>query len=197
MMLYLSYTIGILTSAFVGYYFDIESVVRNSFIVLIHKIRSAFHLVDSDEERLPTSNDIAQMLDILNLSLSAGLSFDFALAIYCSKFNNRLSKDLGNALFSWQIGATTRLKALSNLSSVYKNPAFDRFVQCVVESIELGAPIAQTLENHSDMIRQARRRELEINIEKLPIKILIPLTTLILPAMLLAILGPIFAGLFK
>ncbi len=196
-MLYLSYVIGISTSAFLGYYFEIETFLKVFFL----RIRQAFHQVflrhSTFEDKPPSSNDIAQMLDILVLCLSAGLSFDYALAMYCSKFDNKLSHDLNHALFSWQIGVTTRTEALSRLAGKYKNPSFERFVQCVVESLELGAPLAQTLESHADMIRQTRRHELESEIEKLPIKILIPLTTLILPAMLIAILGPIFSGLIR
>ncbi len=195
-MLYLSYALALVTAAVYGYYFEIEVAIHHTVRSLRRAISRALGSKAHADEKAPSSNDIAQMLDILVLSLSAGLSFDYSLELYCSKFDNRLSRDLNNALFSWQIGATTRLAALTNLSDAYHNPSFERFVQCVVESIELGAPIAQTLESHADMIRQTRRYELEANIEKLPIKILIPLTTLILPAMLIAILGPIFAGLF-
>ncbi len=195
-MLYLNAALGIICTGLAGAILDIESVLRklaSQISFSVKRLLSGQH----NEEKLPTSSDIAQMLDILVLSLSAGLSFDFALAMYCAKFSNRLSKDLNSALFSWQIGAKTRVEALKSLSTTYKNPSFDRFVQCVVESIELGAPLAQTLESHAEMIRQTRRYELEAKIEKLPIQILIPLTTLILPAMLIAILGPIFAGLFS
>ncbi len=196
-MLYFSYVIGIVSAAVVGYYIEIEKVLYR----IYHRLRITFISLlvwkKHPEERLPTNDDIAQMLDLLVLSLSAGLSFDYSVSMYCSKFENRLSQDMNNALFSWQIGATNRLDALEALSEMYQNPSFERFVQCVTESIELGAPIAQTLESHADMIRQTRRYDLEENIEKLPIKILIPLTTLILPAMLIAILGPIFAGVFN
>ena len=196
-MLYLSYTIAIVISALFGYYIEVEDILYGAFNALRRQVHYVFTVHGQSKDSAPSANDIAQMLDILVLSLSAGLSFDYSVEIYCNKFDNRLSRDLNNALFSWQIGATTRLGALNKLSEEYKDPSFERFVQCVVESIELGAPIAQTLESHADMIRQTRRFELEANIEKLPIKILIPLTTLILPAMLIAILGPIFAGLFK
>ncbi len=193
-MFYPNYALGLVAAGCLGYVVEIEEYAKKFIQKIRGKVQSGFVRKD---DRLPTSSDIAQMLDLLVLSLSAGLSFDFSLAMYCSKFDNRLSRDMYSALFSWQIGATTRVDALEHLSGVYKDPSFERFVQCVVESIELGAPIAQTLESHSEMIRQTRRYELEEEIEKLPIKILIPLTTLILPAMLIAILGPIFAGLFN
>ncbi len=196
-MLYLSYIFGILSFGILGYLVEIDKVLAR----IVTKIKQGIHaktlLSKSSEDQIPTSDDIAQMLDVLILSLSAGLSFDCSVGMYCERFDNRLSHDLDSALFSWQIGAMSRVEALNKLSQTYNDPSFERFVQCVVESIELGSPIAQTLQQHVDVIRQSRRFELEERIEKLPIKILIPLTTLILPAMLLAILGPIFAGIFN
>ncbi len=193
-MLYLSCLVAMGSAGLLGYLIDIEVLVSRLYRASLGVWRGLF--VKNDTSSLkPTSSDIAQMLDLLILALSAGLSFDYALDLYCKSHDNLLAHDLHNALFSWQIGATTRLEGLKALSFKYENPSFERFVQCVTESMELGAPIAHTLENHADMIRQTRQFEQEQLIEKLPIQILIPLTTLILPAMLIAILGPIFAGL--
>ncbi len=137
-MLSLSWVLGIISAGALGYICDVERVIQYIFRNCMSALRRLFHRTANADEKSPSSNDIAQMLDLLVLSLSAGLSFDYSVAMYCSQYDNRLSRDLSEALFSWQIGFYTRVEALEQLAQTYNNRAFDRFVQCVVESIELG-----------------------------------------------------------
>lgn len=58
----------------------------------------------------------------------------------------------------------------------------------------LGAPLAETLAAQSREIRAAHRAAVEREIERAPVKLLIPTGTLILPALLLSILGPLLGA---
>ncbi|WP_028263320.1 type II secretion system F family protein [Atopobium fossor] len=138
--------------------------------------------------------NLPAFLDILNLGLSAGMSFDTSLNLYCSKFNTNLALCLRRSLLSWQIGEQSRSEALRLLARELDLAPFSRFVTAVDEALRFGSPLAHTLSAQAELIREEQRSTLEEQVEKVPIKMLIPLGTLIVPAMLLAILGPLLSA---
>lgn len=131
------------------------------------------------------------LLDVLTLGLSAGLSFDASLELYCTRYANELSSALAEAMVSWRMGVTTRSEALSQLARRLEVDALKRFSAAVIEALAFGSPLADVLEHQAQAIRDEHRSHVEEAIEKVPVKMLIPLGTLIVPAMLLAILGPL------
>ncbi len=138
--------------------------------------------------------ELPVMLDVVTLGLSAGLSFDSSLALYCGRYDNELSRALAGAMLSWQIGASTREAALKGLEGDLEVAALGRFASCVNESLAFGTPLSASLERQAQVIRDEQRAQIEEEIEKVPVKMLIPLGTLIVPAMLLAILGPLLGS---
>lgn len=134
------------------------------------------------------------LLDLLHLGLLAGLSFDAALQLYCERSDTHLAKRLSGTLMSWQLGLTTRQRALSDLANELDVDALDRFSSAVAEALAFGSPLAQVLSQQAHTIRDQQRAQIEEQIEKAPVKMLIPLGTLIVPAMLLAILGPFISS---
>lgn len=139
-------------------------------------------------------DELPALLDILSLGLSAGLSFDASLELYCSRMENGLAAELRGALFSWRCGMANRQEALESLGSELGLPAFQRFASAVTESLGFGSPLADALESQSRLLREEERLRVEERIEKVPVKMLIPLGTLVVPAMLLAILGPLLGA---
>lgn len=145
------------------------------------------------EERARREACLAQMpemVDVVVLGLSAGVSFDAALGMYCSRYRTLLASELASAMRSWELGFKTRRQALEDLAARMGVEAFATFVATVNESIEFGAPLAEALVEQGEIVRAARRSELQERIEKAPVKMLVPVGTMVLPAMLLAILGP-------
>lgn len=133
------------------------------------------------------------MIDVVVLGLSAGLSFDSSLELYCSRYGDALSRELGHALLSWRMGAETRGEALERAASFLGVPQLARFGSVACESLAFGSPLAETLERQAQVMRDEQRSLVEEEIERAPVKMLVPLGTLIVPAMLLAILGPLLA----
>lgn len=140
--------------------------------------------------------ELPQMLDVVTLGLGSGLSFDGSLDLYCTRSKSALSSELNRAMTRWRLGLVTREEALDGVGSELHIQALKRFAHVVGESLTFGAPLAQTLEHQSDLLRAEQRSQLEEDLEKLPVKMLIPLGTLILPAMLIAILGPLLGSSF-
>ena len=74
-----------------------------------------------------------------------------------------------------------------------ESPAIRRFADAVTEALSFGTPLASVLEHQAGALRAEHRMAVEEQIEKAPVKMLIPLGTLIVPAMLLSILGPLLS----
>lgn len=137
-----------------------------------------------------------QMFDILTLGLSAGLSFDASLDLYLARTHNALAKELFYTQMLWRLGEASRSDALLKLAERLDVAVIRRFASAVNEALLFGVPLAATLVAQSKDIRLEQKAEVEEAIEKIPVKLLIPLGTLVVPAMLLAIMGPLLAGAF-
>ena len=133
--------------------------------------------------------EVSEMIDVVRLGLSAGLSFDAALEIFCANRRSVLALRLERACMAWQVGDEL-LAAARDLDV----RALETFAITVGQALALGAPLAETLAAQSREIRAAHRAAVEREIERAPVKLLIPTGTLILPALLLSILGPLLGA---
>ena len=143
----------------------------------------------STRERI--MREMPTFLDILTLGLSAGLSFDASVELYCARYRTDLAERMSNAMLAWRLGACGRDEALEKIARETDAPAMRRFAATVGEALAFGSPLAGVLEHQAEVIRAEQRAQIEEEIERMPVKMLIPLGTLIVPAMLLAILGPL------
>ena len=127
--------------------------------------------------------EVSEMIDVVRLGLSAGLSFDAALEIFCANRRSVLALRLERACMAWQVGVGTREDELLAAARDLDVRALETF------AITVGQALAQSRE-----IRAAHRAAVEREIERAPVKLLIPTGTLILPALLLSILGPLLGA---
>lgn len=141
-----------------------------------------------------TLAEVSEMIDVVRLGLSAGLSFDASLEMYCQNRRTALAGALDGARISWQVGMGSREAELMAVADRMGVRALESFAVSVGQALALGAPLAETLAAQSREIRIAHRAEVERQIERAPVKLLIPTGTLILPALLLSILGPLLAA---
>jgi tight adherence protein C len=141
-----------------------------------------------------TLRQFPEMLDVLTLGLSAGLSFDASLELYCRRSETELARLFSAAQQSWRMGMLSRDEALRRLAGEVDMQALRRFSQAVSQALYFGSPLAVVLERQAQAMRDEQRSEIEERIEKVPVRMLIPLGTLIVPAMLLAILGPLLSS---
>lgn len=138
--------------------------------------------------------ELPQMLDVVNLGLLSGLSFDASLELYCEHFHTPTAASFRECLLSWRMGTCTRDGALASLAEEMDVAALRSFAATVSQALTFGSPLAAALERQAHAIRDEQRSELEEEIERVPVRMLIPLGTLVVPAMLLAILGPLLGG---
>lgn len=159
------------------------------------RLRVAREAARQERQKDRRLDELAELVDVVSLGLSAGISFDAALAIYCSRYDTALAGELGEAMQSWRLGLASRSDALGALARRMDVGAFTTFAETVTEALDFGAPLARTLAEQAQAIRDERRSAVQERIEKTPVKMLLPTGALILPAMLLAILGPLLASL--
>ena len=140
---------------------------------------------------------LSQMIEVVSLGLKSGMSFDRALSLYCQRFEGSLSAALTLAQRQWSHGLVDRDEALRRVAQTYDSPLFSRFAENVIRSLRFGTSLADGLAALAVEARAARKAKLEEQVAKAPVKMLLPVGTLILPAMLILILGPVMLDLME
>jgi tight adherence protein C len=129
------------------------------------------------------------VLDLLTLSVEAGMSFDAALQRLVKRLRGPLIDELTLMLRDTQLGAS-RSEALSGLAARVDAPEMTSFVRALVQADRLGVPLAQMLRTQADDLRHRLRNEAEEHAMKAPVKMLFPTVLLIFPAVFIVVLGP-------
>jgi tight adherence protein C len=132
---------------------------------------------------------IPDVLDLLTISVKAGLGFDAALGKVVEKTEGPLTDEFRRALAEVRIGKTRR-DALKEMVGRTNVPALTNFIGAIVQAEQLGVAIANVLEIQSEQLRIERRQRAEEMAAKAPIKMLFPLVGCIFPSMFIVILGP-------
>jgi len=128
-------------------------------------------------------------IDLLTISVEAGLGFDLALQRVVEKWDNDLSREFGRVLGDVRLGKSRR-DALRELVGRTGVPDLSTFVAAVIQADQLGVSIAKILRVQSDQLRVRRRQRAEELAHQAPIKMLFPLVFLVFPSMFVVILGP-------
>jgi tight adherence protein C len=119
------------------------------------------------------------------------------LEFYYRCFPGGLSSLCERLQTQWSHGLITREEGLRSLSKSYNSPLLERVIESIIRSLRFGTSLAKTLSAAGTEIRATRKTKLEEKVAKAPVKMLIPIGTLILPAMLILILGPILLELIS
>jgi len=128
-------------------------------------------------------------LDLLTISVEAGLPFDGAMQRVADKWDNELSKAFQRVLTELRVGKS-RSDALRDMSERMDVPDVTSFVAALIQADQLGISIAKVLRIQSEQMRIKRRQRAEEKAQQAPIKMLIPMTFLIFPVVMIVILGP-------
>jgi tight adherence protein C len=132
---------------------------------------------------------IPDVLDLLTISVKAGLGFDAALGKVVEKTEGPLTDEFRRALAEVRIGKARR-DALREMVGRTNVPALTNFIGAIIQAEQLGVAIANVLEIQSEQLRVERRQRAEEMAAKAPIKMLFPLVGCIFPSMFIVILGP-------
>ncbi|MFZ0995194.1 MAG: type II secretion system F family protein [Candidatus Dormiibacterota bacterium] len=128
-------------------------------------------------------------LDLLCISVEAGLGFDAALARVVEKFDNALSREFAFVLNEVRLGRP-RHEAMEDLGRRSGVDELNSFIQALVQSDQLGVGIARVLRIQSDEIRRRRRQKAEAKAQSASLKMLFPMVGCIFPVLFVILLGP-------
>ena len=152
-------------------------------IVLYQK---AYNRADRMRKELPDA------LDLLTISVEAGLAFDAAMSQVARQTEGPLAEEFFRVLQEMQIGMgrTDAFRAMAERTDV---DDIRTFVTALVQADAFGIPIANVLRIQAREMRLKRSQRAEEQAQKVPVKILFPLIFCILPTLFIVVIGP--AGL--
>lgn len=129
------------------------------------------------------------ILDLLSVSVEAGLSFDSALQKVVEKYDGPLTTEFEKAIQEINMGKPRR-DALRDMGARVEVDEVTTFLGSIIQADQLGVSITNVLKLQSQQVRANRRMRAEEKAQKAPIKILIPLVMFIFPTILIVLLGP-------
>jgi tight adherence protein C len=128
-------------------------------------------------------------LDLLTICVEAGLGFDQAMSNVAKKWDNELSHAFGRVIKEIQLGKTRR-DALKSMSERIDLPEMSSFVAAIIQSEQLGVSMSKVLHIQSEQMRMLRRQYAEELAHQAPVKMLIPMVSLIFPSIFIVLLTP-------
>jgi tight adherence protein C len=158
--------------AYVGYYIP-EWILRSKSGKRQHQIQRA----------LPDA------LDLLSITVEAGLGFDAAMARVARQAGGPLGEEMHRVLQEMQIGKT-RADALRDLGDRTSIPELKGFVLAMIQADIFGISVSKVLQVQAREMRIKRRQRAEEQAQKVPVKIVFPLILCIFPSLFIVLLGP-------
>lgn len=156
-----------------------------------------FYLSKRIEERKRLIlKDLPYTLDLITVSVEAGLSFDGAMARVVNNINGELCDEFSKALKEIKMGIE-RKTALKNLSDRCEVKELSMFISALIQADDLGVSLGRVLRIEASNLREHRKQVAREKAMKAPIKMLFPLIFFIFPSIFIIILGPAVIRIVK
>jgi len=128
-------------------------------------------------------------LDLLTISVEAGLGFDAAMQKVAEKSDNELSRAFARINSEIRLGKLRR-EALRDMANRAGVQDISNFIAAVIQADQLGVSLSKVLRVQSEQMRVRRRQRAEELAAQAPIKMLFPLVFLVFPSIFIVLLGP-------
>ena len=166
---------ALLRALLMGLFFQI--ILRYYLILKIRKRR----------ERIVS--ELPDILDLITVSVEAGLSFDGAIDRVATEAHGPLADEFAITLKELRMGKTRR-DALRKMSDRCLVPDLTALVGSIIQADELGVAIGKILRIQSEQMREKRKQRAREKSMKAPVKLLFPLLLFIFPSVLIVLIGP-------
>jgi tight adherence protein C len=140
--------------------------------------------------------DLPDTLDLLAISVEAGMGFEGALDIVSQHFHSPLAEEFARTLREMELGLP-RSDAFHNLKRRTEVPELSNFILALLQADALGIPIGRVLKTQATEMRNKRRMWAREKAAKLPVKMLFPLVIFIFPTILVVVLAPAARGIMQ
>lgn len=132
---------------------------------------------------------LPDVADQITLTVDAGLTFEQAIRRSTQTMTGPLAEEFLRFLQDLRVGQS-RQRAFKNLIDRVDVPDVTTFVRSIAQAERTGVPISEILRIQSDELRDRRKQRAEERAMKLPVLMLLPLATCVLPVLLLVVMGP-------
>jgi tight adherence protein C len=128
-------------------------------------------------------------LDLMSITVEAGLGFDAALDRVSREMGGPLGEEIHRVVQEMRLGKG-RGEALRDLGNRTTVPELKSFVLAMVQAEIFGISVARVLHSQAEQLRIKRRQRAEEQAQKLPVKIVFPLILCVFPFLMIVLLGP-------
>jgi tight adherence protein C len=142
------------------------------------------------QRRRAILRDLPTVMDLLVLSLEAGMALDRALRTVTEEYHSALSDEIRRVLRDVDLGVS-RGRAFEEMALRVGLDEVRSLSRAIVQSEELGVSLVTVMRTQSREVRVARRRAAEAEALRAPVKMLVPLVVFILPTLFMLLLGPV------
>jgi tight adherence protein C len=177
-----------------GYSLNRIAIFTAGFAALGYMLPNLLLKNAGDKRESLMRNALPDAIDLLTISVEAGLGFDAAVARVAKNTSGPLAQEFSRLLQEMQlgIGRSEAMRAMGERTSL---PDLKSFCLAMVQADSLGIPIARVLRIQSHEMRTKRRQRAEEAAQKVPVKILFPVIFFILPTIFIVVIGPVFLSM--
>jgi tight adherence protein C len=143
----------------------------------------------AQRRRALIERQLPNVVDVLAVSLEAGLSFDSVVAFICERSETPLALELRRYLADLRLGRSRR-EALLALVERTQSEGLRELAAAVIQADELGTGLARALRGQATALRTAQRIRAEEHGRQAPVKLIFPIVLCILPVLFIVIIGP-------
>jgi tight adherence protein C len=142
-----------------------------------------------EERQREILRTLSDTLDLLTISVEAGLSLNAAIAQVVQNVPGVLSSEFARMLQEIQLGVP-RTEAFRHLAERTDVEELNAFALAMIQADVFGVSIASVLRTQAQQLRIKRRQRAEARAQQTPVKIVFPLILCILPSLFVVIVGP-------
>jgi tight adherence protein C len=148
------------------------------------------------KRRKEMEQQLPDVIDLLVISVEAGLGFDAALGRVIQNVPGQLAREFQRTLQETRVGVS-RTDALRNLTARTDVDDLNTFVLALVQADQFGVSIARVLRVQAEEMRIRRRQRAQEKAFGAPVKLIFPLIFFIFPALFIIILGPAAISIYE